>query len=114
MSDNSPTLEDGLNDELLKKLGEGVSTFSVVHNDYRSTLSDDKSKVVAHFYTKCLTLEQLQAVEAKAPLAKDYGLEVGLAWDLLPLPPFPVVPFQGKAPWEVLVPGHFVLPSVQD
>ncbi|XP_038178197.1 U8 snoRNA-decapping enzyme-like [Arvicola amphibius] len=76
VSDHSPTLEDGLTDELLKRLGEGVSTFSMVHNDYRSSLSDAKSKVVAHFYTKCLTLEQLQAVETKAPLAKDYGLEV--------------------------------------
>ncbi|CAO2633755.1 U8 snoRNA-decapping enzyme [Lemmus lemmus] len=74
--DRSPTLEDGLNNELLKRLGEGVSTFSVVHSDYRSSLADARSKVVAHFYAKCLTLEQLQAVEASAPLAKDYGLEV--------------------------------------
>lgn len=72
MPDHSPTLEDGLNDKLLKRLGEGVSTFSVVHNDHRSSLSD----------AKCLTLEQLQAVEAK-----DYGLEVGLAWDLFPYLP---------------------------
>lgn len=96
VSDHSPTLEDGLNQELLKRLGEGVSTFTVDHGDYRSSLTHAKSKVVAHFYAKCLTLEQLQTVEAKAPLAKDYGLEVGLAWDLLPLPPFPVIPFQGK------------------
>ncbi|CAH6777798.1 U8 snoRNA-decapping enzyme [Phodopus roborovskii] len=76
VDDHSPSLEAGLNHELLKRLGEGVSTFSVVHTDYRSSLTDAKSKVVAHFYVKCLTLEQLQAVEAKAPLAKDYGLEV--------------------------------------
>ncbi|KAK7808093.1 hypothetical protein U0070_009407 [Myodes glareolus] len=76
VSDHSPTLEDGLNEELLKRLGEGVSTFTVDHGDYRSSLAHAKSKVVAHFYAKCLTLEQLQAVEAKAPLAKDYGLEV--------------------------------------
>ncbi|KAL1782484.1 U8 snoRNA-decapping enzyme [Sigmodon hispidus] len=76
VDDRSPSLEVGLKTELLKKLGEGVSTFSVEHTDYRSSLGDDKSKVVAHFYVKCLTLEQLQTVEAKAPLAKDYGLEV--------------------------------------
>jgi U8 snoRNA-decapping enzyme len=32
--------------------------------------------VVAHFYAKRLTLEQLEAVEAGAPQAKDHGLEV--------------------------------------
>ncbi|XP_005074892.2 U8 snoRNA-decapping enzyme isoform X2 [Mesocricetus auratus] len=76
VNDQCPSLEDGLNQELLNKLGEGVSTFSVVHTDYRNSFTDAKSKVVVHFYVKCLTLEQLQAVEARAPLAKDYGLEV--------------------------------------
>lgn len=84
MDDHSPSLEDGLAKELLKRLGEGVSSFRVEHTDYRSSLKDAKSNVVAHFYVKCLTLEQLQDVEAKAPLAKDYGLEVGPAWNLLP------------------------------
>ncbi|XP_052043422.1 U8 snoRNA-decapping enzyme-like [Apodemus sylvaticus] len=76
VDDRSPSLEEGLNKELLKKLGEGVSTFNVLSTDYRSSLADSKSKVVAHFYVKCLTLEQLQTVEASAPRAKDYGLEV--------------------------------------
>ncbi|XP_032767152.1 U8 snoRNA-decapping enzyme-like [Rattus rattus] len=76
VDDNSPTLEEGLSKELLQKLGEGVSTFNIVSTDYRSSLIEITSKVVAHFYVKCLTLEQLQAVEAGAPLAKDHGLEV--------------------------------------
>ncbi|XP_031199752.1 U8 snoRNA-decapping enzyme-like isoform X1 [Mastomys coucha] len=76
VDDRSPSLEEGLNKELLKKLGEGVSSFSIISTDYRSSLAESKSKVVAHFYVKCLTLEQLQAVEAGAPLAKDHGLEV--------------------------------------
>ncbi|NP_082838.2 U8 snoRNA-decapping enzyme-like [Mus musculus] len=76
VDDRSPSLEEGLNKELLKKLGEGVSTFSILSTDYRSSLAESKSKVVAHFYVKCLTLEQLQAVEAGAPQAKDHGLEV--------------------------------------
>ncbi|XP_028612669.1 U8 snoRNA-decapping enzyme-like [Grammomys surdaster] len=76
VDDRSPSLEEGLNKELLRKLGEGVSTFSILSTDYRSSLAESKSKVVAHFYAKCLTLEQLQAVEAGAPLAKDHGLEV--------------------------------------
>ena len=36
----------------------------------------DGQRVVAHFYAKRLTPEQLQAVEARAPQAKDHGLEV--------------------------------------
>lgn len=108
VDDRSPSLEEGLNKELLKKLGEGVSTFSIISTDYRSSLAESKSKVVAHFYVKCLTLEQLQAVEAGAPHAKDHGLEVGPAWDLLPLPASLLcVPFPKKAPLEV--PGHQTL-----
>ncbi|XP_005406900.1 PREDICTED: U8 snoRNA-decapping enzyme-like [Chinchilla lanigera] len=70
------TLEDGLNRELLAKLGEAVSAFSVGRTDYRSSRAGDTSHVVGHFYAKKLTLEQLQAVEAGAPKAKDHGLEV--------------------------------------
>ncbi|XP_050996337.1 U8 snoRNA-decapping enzyme-like [Acomys russatus] len=73
---HSSSLEDGLSKELLNKLGDGASTFTMAPTDYRTSLADAKSEVVAHFYTKCLTLEQLQAVEARAPLANDYGLEV--------------------------------------
>lgn len=116
VDDRSPSLEEGLNKELLRKLGQGVSTFTMLSTDYRSSLADSKSKVVAHFYAKCLTLEQLQAVEAGAPLAKDHGLEVGPAWDLLPLPASLLCgPFPKTAPLGV--PGHQILcarPSVQD
>ncbi|XP_047420899.1 U8 snoRNA-decapping enzyme-like isoform X2 [Sciurus carolinensis] len=69
-------LEDGLNRELREKLGEAVSAFRVERTDYRSSRAATKTHVVAHFYTKRLTLEQLEAVEASAPRAKDHGLEV--------------------------------------
>ncbi|XP_047420897.1 U8 snoRNA-decapping enzyme-like isoform X1 [Sciurus carolinensis] len=72
-------LEDGLNRELREKLGEAVSAFRVERTDYRSSRAATKTHVVAHFYTKRLTLEQLEAVEASAPRAKDHGLEVGSA-----------------------------------
>lgn len=108
VDDNSPTLEEGLSKELLQKLGEGVSTFNIVSTDYRSSLIEITSKVVAHFYVKCLTLEQLQAVEAGAPLAKDHGLEVGPAWDFLPLPTSLLCgPFPKKTPLGD--PGHKTL-----
>ncbi|EHA98132.1 U8 snoRNA-decapping enzyme [Heterocephalus glaber] len=70
------TLEDGLNRELREELGEAVSVFSVERTDYRSSHAGDRPRVVAHFYAKRLTLEQLEAVEAGAPRAKDHGLEV--------------------------------------
>ncbi|XP_005406899.1 PREDICTED: U8 snoRNA-decapping enzyme [Chinchilla lanigera] len=70
------TLEDGLNRELREELGEAVSAFSVGRTDYRSSHAGARPRVVTHFYAKRLTLEQLQAVEAGAPRAKDHGLEV--------------------------------------
>ncbi|XP_055467897.1 U8 snoRNA-decapping enzyme-like [Psammomys obesus] len=76
VDDDSPNLEYGLNRELLKKLGDGVSTFTVESSDYRNSLADTKSKVAIHFYVKCLSLEQIQTVEARAPLSKDFGLEI--------------------------------------
>lgn len=78
-------LEDGLNRELLEELGEAMSAFRVERSDYRSSHMAARPRVVAHFYAKRLTLEQLQAVEARAPQAKDHGLEVGPAWDPLHL-----------------------------
>ncbi|XP_023560216.1 U8 snoRNA-decapping enzyme [Octodon degus] len=74
--DSKDSLEDGLNRELLGKLGEAVSAFSVGRTEYRSSRAGDTSHVLAHFYAKQLTLEQLEAVEAGAPRAKDHGLEV--------------------------------------
>ncbi|KAM6160204.1 U8 snoRNA-decapping enzyme [Erethizon dorsatum] len=70
------TLEDGLNRELREELGEAVSAFSVERTDYCSSHAGTRPRVVTHFYTKRLTLEQLEAVEAGAPKAKDHGLEV--------------------------------------
>ncbi|XP_047420151.1 U8 snoRNA-decapping enzyme isoform X1 [Sciurus carolinensis] len=71
------SLEDGLNRELREELGEAVSAFRVERTDYRSSHAGARPRVVAHFYAKRLTLEQLEAVEAGAPQAKDHGLEVG-------------------------------------
>lgn len=79
-------LEDGLNRELREELGDAMSAFRVERSDYRSSHIAARPRVVAHFYAKRLTLEQLQAVEARAPQAKDHGLEVGPAWDPLHLP----------------------------
>ncbi|XP_063105062.1 U8 snoRNA-decapping enzyme [Cavia porcellus] len=70
------TLEDGLNRELREELGEAVSAFSVERTDHRSSHVGARPRVVTHFYAKRLTLEQLEAVEAGAPRAKDHGLEV--------------------------------------
>lgn len=91
-------LEDGLNRELREELGEATSAFRVERSDYRSSHIAARRRVVAHFYAKRLTLEQLQAVEARAPQAKDHGLEVGPAWDPLHLCPLPnpSVPYQEK------------------
>ncbi|KAH0503540.1 U8 snoRNA-decapping enzyme-like [Microtus ochrogaster] len=70
------SLEDGLNRELREELGDAVAAFRVERSDYRSSHLMDGQRVVAHFYAKGLTPEQLQAVEARAPQAKDHGLEV--------------------------------------
>ncbi|XP_008823319.1 U8 snoRNA-decapping enzyme [Nannospalax galili] len=70
------SLEDGLNRELWEELGDTASAFRVERTDYRSSHAGTRPRVVAHFYAKRLTLEQLQAVEARAPQAKDHGLEV--------------------------------------
>uniref|UniRef100_K9IWN1 U8 snoRNA-decapping enzyme n=2 Tax=Desmodus rotundus TaxID=9430 RepID=K9IWN1_DESRO len=70
------SLEDGLNRELIEELGEAAGAFRVERANYRSSHAASGPRVVAHFYAKCLTLEQLTAVEKGAPLAKDHGLEV--------------------------------------
>ncbi|XP_017505322.1 U8 snoRNA-decapping enzyme isoform X2 [Manis javanica] len=70
------SLEDGLNRELREELGEAVAAFRVERGDYRSSVTGSGPHVVAHFYAKRLTLEQLVAVEKGAPHAKDHGLEV--------------------------------------
>ncbi|XP_078209808.1 U8 snoRNA-decapping enzyme-like isoform X1 [Callithrix jacchus] len=70
------SLEDGLNRGLLEQLGEAAAAFRVERPDYRSSHTGSGPHVVAHFYAKSLTLEQLSAVEASATRAKDHGLEV--------------------------------------
>ncbi|XP_045394630.1 U8 snoRNA-decapping enzyme isoform X1 [Lemur catta] len=70
------SLEDGLNRELREELGEAAAAFRVERADYRSSHAGSGPRVVAHFYAKRLTLEQLLAVETGATRAKDHGLEV--------------------------------------
>ncbi|XP_003781911.1 U8 snoRNA-decapping enzyme [Otolemur garnettii] len=70
------SLEDALNRELREELGEAVAAFRVERADYRSSHTGSGQRIVAHFYAKCLTLEQLLAVEKGATGAKDHGLEV--------------------------------------
>ncbi|XP_010833275.1 PREDICTED: U8 snoRNA-decapping enzyme isoform X2 [Bison bison bison] len=70
------SLEDGLNRELGEELGEAAGAFRVERADYRSSHAGSRPRVVAHFYTKLLTLQQLTAVEMGAPRARDHGLEV--------------------------------------
>jgi ADP-ribose pyrophosphatase YjhB (NUDIX family) len=84
------SLEDGLNRELREEMGEAVSVFRVERADYRSSHAGARPRVVAHFYAKRLTLEQLEAVEAGAPQAKDHGLEVRSAWDPPHIHQFPL------------------------
>ncbi|XP_075811779.1 U8 snoRNA-decapping enzyme-like [Microtus pennsylvanicus] len=67
---------DGMNRELHRERGNVVAAFRMEHSDYRSSHLVDGQCVVAHFYAKRLTQEQLQAVEARAPQAKDHWLEV--------------------------------------
>uniref|UniRef100_A0A8C5YJG6 U8 snoRNA-decapping enzyme n=1 Tax=Microcebus murinus TaxID=30608 RepID=A0A8C5YJG6_MICMU len=97
------SLEDGLNRELREELGEAVAAFRVERADYRSSHAGSGPRVVAHFYAKRLTLEQLLAVETGATRAKDHGLEVGPAWDTvlyLISPPPNVFPPSGNHPWR--------------
>ncbi|XP_023116331.1 U8 snoRNA-decapping enzyme [Felis catus] len=70
------SLEAGLNRELIEELGEAAADFRVERADYRSSHAGSGPHVVAHFYAKRLTLEQLVAVEMGATRAKDHGLEV--------------------------------------
>lgn len=80
------SLEDGLNRELSEELGEAAAAFRVERADYRSSHASASPQVVAHFYAKPLTLEQLTAVERGAPHAPDHGLEVGPARNPRPVP----------------------------
>ncbi|EFB26964.1 hypothetical protein PANDA_011695, partial [Ailuropoda melanoleuca] len=68
--------EAGLNRELTEELGKAAADFHVERADYRSSHAGPGTRIVAHFYAKRLTLQQLVAVEMGAPRAKDHGLEV--------------------------------------
>lgn len=73
------SLEDGLNRELVEELGEGAAAFRVERADHRHSRAISGQNIVTHFYVKCLSQEQMTAVEMGAPQAKDHGLEVGPA-----------------------------------
>ncbi|KAM8922101.1 U8 snoRNA-decapping enzyme isoform 1-T1 [Lycaon pictus] len=70
------SLEAGLRRELSEELGEAAAHVPLERADYRSSHAAPGPRVVAHFYAKQLTLEQLLEVEKGAPRAKDHGLEV--------------------------------------
>ncbi|KAJ7317427.1 hypothetical protein JRQ81_003589 [Phrynocephalus forsythii] len=71
------SLEEGLSRELQEELGPGAALLQVAENDYfNSFISEKPRQVVAHFYVKQLSLEQLRALEERATQAKDHGLEV--------------------------------------
>ncbi|MBN3316505.1 NUD16 enzyme, partial [Atractosteus spatula] len=69
----SETLEEGLCRELAEELGSAVG---VAEEDHHSSHAHETQKLVTHFYTKRLSLEELRAVERGALSAKDHGLEV--------------------------------------
>ncbi|XP_078062889.1 U8 snoRNA-decapping enzyme isoform X1 [Mustelus asterias] len=72
------SLEDGLNRELSEELGCDTKLLRVSEADYASSHATEAllQKVVAHFYTKRISLEELRKVELAAVQAKDHGREV--------------------------------------
>ncbi|KAF7240214.1 U8 snoRNA-decapping enzyme [Varanus komodoensis] len=71
------SLEEGLKRELHEELGPGAAILHVTENDYLNSCASEKpQRVVAHFYAKQLSLEELRTVEDRATQAKDHGLEV--------------------------------------
>nr|XP_060619175.1 U8 snoRNA-decapping enzyme-like [Anolis sagrei ordinatus] len=71
------SLEEGLSRELHEELGPAAALLQVTEQDHLSACTSEKpQRVVAHFYIKQLSLEELQALEEKATQAKDHGLEV--------------------------------------
>lgn len=68
------SLEDGLN----RVLGLGLGCVRLTEADYLcSHLTEGPHRVVAHFYARQVTLEELHAVEINAVHSRDHGLEVG-------------------------------------
>ncbi|XP_006268601.3 tudor-interacting repair regulator protein isoform X1 [Alligator mississippiensis] len=67
------SLEDGLN----RVLGLGLGCVRLTEADYLcSHLTEGPHRVVAHFYARQVTLEELHAVEINAVHSRDHGLEV--------------------------------------
>lgn len=68
------SLEDGLN----RVLGLGLGCVRLTEADYLcSHLTEGPHRVVAHFYARQLTLEELHTIEISAVHSRDHGLEVG-------------------------------------
>lgn len=75
------SLEEGLSRELHEELGPGAALLQVTENDYlNSHISEKPQRVVAHFYVKQVSLEELRTLEDRATQAKDHGLEVHREW----------------------------------
>ncbi|XP_067399267.1 U8 snoRNA-decapping enzyme-like [Emydura macquarii macquarii] len=71
------SLEEGLNRELQEELGPGAAPLCLAEGDYLGSRSaETPQRLVAHFYAKRLSLEQLRALEDGATRAKEHGLEV--------------------------------------
>ncbi|XP_072884741.1 U8 snoRNA-decapping enzyme isoform X2 [Hemitrygon akajei] len=71
------TLEDGLNRELGEELGWDGKGLQITEVDYASSHATEAlpQKVVAHFFTKRISVEELRKVEMCAVQAKDHGRE---------------------------------------
>ncbi|XP_050762208.1 tudor-interacting repair regulator protein isoform X4 [Gymnogyps californianus] len=67
------SLEDGLN----RVLGLGLGCVRLTEADYLcSHLTEGPHRVVAHFYARQLTLEELHTIEISAVHSRDHGLEI--------------------------------------
>ncbi|KAM4892041.1 tudor-interacting repair regulator protein [Sylvia borin] len=67
------SLEDGLN----RVLGLGLGCVRLTEADYLcSHLTEGPHRVVAHFYARQLTLEELHTIEISAVHSRDHGMEV--------------------------------------
>ncbi|XP_053131891.1 tudor-interacting repair regulator protein [Hemicordylus capensis] len=67
------SLEDGLN----RVLGLGLGGVRLTDANYLiSHVTEGPHRVVAHFYVKQLTLQELHAIEISAVHSRDHGLEV--------------------------------------
>ncbi|XP_077696281.1 U8 snoRNA-decapping enzyme [Eretmochelys imbricata] len=71
------SLEAGLSRELREELGPGAAPLSLAEGDHLGArFAETPQRLVAHFYAKRLSLEQLRALEEGATKAADHGLEV--------------------------------------